>query len=354
MAVRIERLIRIYNRLQRGPVTIEIISQWAKNAGIKVSDRQLYRDLNELRSLSIAKGENVVEYINEKNKKTWKLEYDDNQEKLTQFDINSFFLLKNFAPYSVFEQRKHSIEKFEQIIYRQVSTNKYQQSIKANELYLRRTNYNENLYGQVEHQQIEDLIWALQNHRIIVIEEEVINCANIHLSQNPFPLSMYPLELVFHRGRVHIAGLSVTTNQFLLFAIDKGLKFTLTNRAFERSQFLSFYHEVFARIFGISDPPNNKIYTVKIEFTKGFGESWMNHFWHHSQQWKPLKNGNIMLQMQCSIGRELVGFIAHGLDKMKVHQPRILKNLVWQKLKDTVAVYENNLEIREEESNKGY
>lgn len=354
MSVRLERLIRIYNRLRRGPVTIEIISKWAKAAGIKVSDRQLYRDLNELKSLRIAEGENVTEYTDEKNRKTWKLEYDEGEEKLTQYDINSFFLLKNFAPYSLYKQRQSSIEKFEKIFYQHLSKNKYQQSIQANELYLRRTNYMENLYGEIEHKQIEDLIWALHNKRIIVIEENVLNCANIHLPENAYPLSMYPLELVFHRGRVRIAGLSVTGRQFLLFGIDKTLRIALTNQSFNRKQLLAAYHQKFDRIFGISDPPNNKTYHIKIEFTKGYGETWMNYFWHHSQEWKPLKNGNYLLHLHCGIGRELVGFLADGLNKIKVHQPKILKDLLIKKLKETVAVYEQDLEIDEEKSNEGY
>jgi len=354
MSVRIERLIRIYNRLRRGPVTIEIISKWAQSAGIKVSDRQLYRDLNSLRSLRIAEGENVVDYTDEKNRKTWKLEYDEGEEKLTQFDINSFFLLKNFAPYSVIEQRKQSIEKFEKIIYRQVSKNKFQQAIQANELYLRRTNFNENMYGEVEHKQIEDLIWALHNKRIIVVEEDALNAANLHLFANPFPLSMYPLELVFHRGRVRIAGLSTTTQQLLIFTVDKSLRVRLTNQSFNRKLFLEDYRQKFDRVFGISDPPDSQTYYIQIEFTKGYGESWRNYFWHQSQRWEPLQNGNYMLHLHCGIGRELVGFIADGLNKVKVHEPAVLKDLVLQKLKETVAVYEQDLDINEEESNAGY
>lgn len=94
MSVRLERLIRIYNRLRRGPVTIEIISKWSKSAGINVRSSQLYRDLNTLQNLQIAEGENVVEFVDEKNRKTWKLEYNAEAEKVAQFDINSFFLLK--------------------------------------------------------------------------------------------------------------------------------------------------------------------------------------------------------------------------------------------------------------------
>jgi len=354
MSVRIERLMRIYNRMRRGPLTIDIISQWAKSAGINLSDRQLYRDLNTLKNLHFAEGENVEEYTDEKNRKTWKLEYDEATEKLTQYDINSFFLLKSFAPYTVHEQRKESIEKFERILYRHFSKSKYQQAIQANELYLRRTNYMENLYGEIEHKQIEDLIWALHNKRIIVIEEECLNVANLHLPKNPFPLKMYPLELVFHRGRVHISGLGIEDNRFLFFAMDKTFRFTLTNQVFSRKKILEDYNQKFNRLFAISDPINEETYHIKIEFTKGFGESFKNYFWHGSQQWELLDNGNYMLHLHCSIGRELIGFLAMGLNKMKVHQPQVLKDLILEKLQQTVAVYKDNLQIDEEEANEGY
>ena len=132
MSNNLERLIRIYNRLRRGPVTIEIISKWAKSAGINISTRQLYRDLNSLQHLHFAEGENVVEFVDEKNRKTWKLEYDGDSEPLTQYDINSFFLFRNFIPASIQQHRKDSIEKFEKILYKNLSKNKYQKQAEAN------------------------------------------------------------------------------------------------------------------------------------------------------------------------------------------------------------------------------
>lgn len=142
----IERLLRIYNRLRRGPVTMEIISKWAATAGINISDRQLYRDLNKLQHLKIADDENVVEFVDEKNRKTWKLEYESSSEPVTEYDINSFFLFRNFIPDSIQKQRMDSIEKFEKILYKNLSNNKYQKQAEVSELYLRKTNYHDKKY----------------------------------------------------------------------------------------------------------------------------------------------------------------------------------------------------------------
>ena len=353
MSAHLERLLRIYNRLRRGPVTVEIVSAWARSANIKVSDRQLYRDLNQLKSLQIAEGENVIEYIDEKNRKTWKIEFVEFSEILTHYDINSFFLLKNFAPNAIVKERKPSIEKLENILYKSLSKSKYEQSIQANELYLRKTNYNENILGNVEQQQIEDMIWALHNHRIVIIEKDDINPTNIHSIESIFPLTLYPLELVFHRGRVHIAGLS-TSNKLMIFAIDKELVFKLTNDRFNRKKLLNIYKKQFEVLFGITEPINDKIYTIKLEFTNAYARVIKSFHWHHSEKWSLLKNGNYMLELNTTIGRELVGFIAIGLDKIKVHQPKVLKDLMIKKLKQTVHILEKDLSITEEEANKDY
>ncbi len=317
-----------------------------------MSDRQLYRDLEQIKSIALTDGEVVKDYINEKNKKTWKLEYKENSEKISAFDINSFFLLKNFAPYAVLEERKASIEKFEKIIYKSFSQNNYQQYIQANELFMRKTNYNENLYGIDEHKKIEDLIWCLHNKRVVIIEQDLIDAANNDMSKGSFPIEMYPVELVFHRGRIHLAGFS-KTHRFLIFAIDKDFHFTLTNETFNRKKLLKEYKDHFDKLYGISAPVNDKVYQVKLELSEGYASSLKSFHWHHTQSWELLKNGNYMLSFQSSIGRELVGFIAIGLAMIKVHQPKILRDLVLKKLKETVDLYEKKLEMDEARANEG-
>ncbi len=353
MAAHLERIIRIYNRLRRGPVTIDVLIKWATNAGIEVGVRQLYRDINQLKTLQIAEGENVVEFTDEKNRKTWKLEYKAEAGKLTPYDINSFFLLKNFAPFAVVEERKASIEKIEKIFYKNFSNNEYEKYVQANELFLRHSNYNENKYGPFEHKQIEDLIWALHNSRIIIIEQDFINSANNKIIDSDFPIVFRPMELVFHRGRIAISGIN-KKEKLLTFSIDKNFVFTLTNEQFNRKKYLNAYTEKSKEIFGISDPLNNRIYNIKLEFTDSYGASMKSFYWHHTEKWNLLKNGNYMLHLQCGIGRELVGFIATGLDKIKIHLPKILKDLMIKKFKQSSLINEKNLGVNEQLANEDY
>ncbi|MEI6949975.1 WYL domain-containing protein [Paraflavisolibacter sp. H34] len=353
MSAHLERLIRIYNRLRRGPVTIEIISKWARGAGIEVSDRQLYRDLNQLKSLQIAEGENVVEFNDEKNRKTWKLEYEEAEEVISQFDITSFYLLKCFAPPGLIKNRKSSIEKFEKIFYKELSKSKYQQYIDTYELYLHRTNYFQHIYDEAEHRQVEEYIWALHNKRTIVIEALAINPANIHLPPDPFPLPIHPMELVFHLGRAFISGLD-EQGRLMLFAVDRGTKFLLTNKTFNRKNLLPDYEKQKQVVFGISDPKDGTMHRIQIEFTANYAQSWMRYYWHASQKWEPLPNGNYMLHLHCTIGRELVGFLAYGLDRIRVHEPELLREMLVEKYRRCLAVHHGELELNEEEADKMY
>lgn len=353
MSVRLERLIRIYNRLRRGPVTIEIISSWAKAAGIKLSDRQLYRDLNSLQHLNIAKGENVVELVSEKNKKTWKLEYDIESDPISQYDINSFFLFKNFVPASIQQHRKESLEKFEQILYKSFSNNKYQKGVEAAELYLRKTNYFDIVYGEKEHEQLEELMWVLQNKRVIIIRENKMASSDKNFELNEFPLTLWPFELLFHQGRVYITGLIADTKILLICLVSQHFKFELTNQTFNRQKNLKKYKEQSQARFGIPKPINGKEYHIKIEFSEGFGLSMQQSFLHETASWKKLKTGNYLLQMKCGINRELIGFLGFSLDKVKVHQPKLLRDLLVKKFANTLELY-NGKEVDEERANGDY
>lgn len=353
MSHQLERLTRIYNRLRRGPVTIEIISGWAKQAGINISDRQLYRDLSQLKDMMIVESESVIEYINENNKKTWKLEFQEDSDKLNTYDINTFFLMKNFTTFTVAGERKSSMEKFEKIFYQHFSKNNFQKNVVANSLYMRKTAYKENQFGHEEHKMIEDLIWGIQNNRMIIIEEDRIDATNFMATIEGLPVKMSPIELLFHRGRIFLSGWS-EENQLLTFGLDKTFKFTLTNDTFNRKKILAGYRKNLDKLFGISKPIDDKVYDVQLEFTSGYGEGMKTYSLHHSQKWEKLANGNYMLHLKCAITRELVGFISYGLDKVKVHQPKILIDLIIQKYRDSLDIYERDLSIDEVLSNVGY
>ena len=354
MSTRTERLIRFYNRLRRSPVTIEIMLKWIKQAGIEISQRQLYRDLNELKSLNISKGENIIEFVDEQNRKTWKLEFDETQTAITQFDINTFFLIKNFIPSGIIEERKASFEKFEKVIYKELSQNKFQTNVEANEMYLKNTGYE--CYGYTNNEQIliDEIIWALQNKRTLIINNLYIDSTNVLKKNKDFPIKLYPMELLLHRGRVFMAGINKLTKKVMIISIENNLKITLTNLKFDRKKLETHYNNQIEFRWGVAEPIVNRIYTIKIEFTGSFGDSTKGFFWHKNGTWDKLENNNYLFTAKCFITRELIGWLAYGLDKVKVIQPLILQKLVAKKMQQTIDLYLHNQQPNEKLANADY
>ena len=105
--------------------------------------------------------------------------------------------------------------------------------------------------------------------------------------------------------------------------------------------------------FGISEPLSEKVYNIQLEFSTDYALSMKNFHWHKTAVWKELKNGNYMLEIKCCINRELIGFVAQGLDKVKVHKPKFLKDILLNKYKETIKVNLSSIQI-EKQPNHGY
>lgn len=100
-------------------------------------------------------------------------------------------------PNCIIGERKEAFEKFEHLIYHQLSHNKYLQLVEANELYLCITKFENYFYNHAEQQKIEDMIWALLNKRIIIINGFIIDPTNINNKNEAFLITIYPMELLF-------------------------------------------------------------------------------------------------------------------------------------------------------------
>ena len=48
MSEKSKRLMMIYSRLKSGPMTIEMLSDWAQKYDVQISTRTFYRDLQDL------------------------------------------------------------------------------------------------------------------------------------------------------------------------------------------------------------------------------------------------------------------------------------------------------------------
>lgn len=346
MSEKSERLLKIYSRLKRGPVTIEVIKNWAKTNDIKVSERTFYRDLKDLESSLMMDGERIVVSEGEKNKKTWKIEYNGSQNKLTEFDINSYLLFRNFMPLPVVLSRQQSLDNIESLFYATYSKSRFEDFVTVAENQIVGSHFYEVADMVSYNKVLEDSIWSIQNKREMRIKNIAFDYTSIS-SEVAFPLTLMPLQLLYHRGVVHLAGFAVVNDNFklIILGLDQIKKYKLTNKMFQNQKLLDLLKDKLVKRFGITENMDDQIYDIEIEFSKLTGEFVKHQFWHSNQSFSEMKNGNIIMKINCGINRELVGWIFQWMSNAKVIKPKILKDLVCKKYREVTDLYEKDLQL---------
>lgn len=337
MSVKATRLLRIYSRLRRGPVTIDIIKDWARKNSIAISERTLYRDLNDIENSIMLEGEKIVVCEGEKNKKTWKIEFNYSHNNLTEFDINSFHLFKNFAPLSLVSSRSSSLEKMENLFYSLNSKSKFENYTTAAGLQISASHFYEFPYSEGYNKILQDCIWSIQNQRQLRLDKIDFDYTSISSSIR-FPLVLSPVQILYHRGCIHLAGI-VEETRLIILALEQIKTYELTNNMFDASELVNLFSEQMDKRFGISENIDPEVYEIEIEFSEYTGSFVSHHFWHASQKFHQRADGNYLLTLNCGINRELIGWILQWMSNARVIKPLLLKNLVTEKLEHISALY---------------
>lgn len=337
MSGKSNRLLRIYGRLKRGPVTIDVIRDWAHRNGIEVSERSLYRDLSEIENSVMLDGERIVVSEGEKNKKTWKIEFRDSGSGLTEFDINSFHLFRNFAPLALVSSRKASLEKAEALFYQQHSRSHFERSAQVANLQVGSTHFYELPYTEGYNQLLQDCIWCLQNQRLMELRTVAYDYTSLSASLQ-YPLRFQPLQLLYHRGCIHLAGFTLD-KKLMVLAVEQVQDYALTNDMFDATALMPLLQLEMEKRFGVSENMNEAVHDMEIEFSEYTGSFVSHHFWHPSQQFSRLPDGNYLLKLRCGINRELVGWIFQWMSNARVLAPLELKTMVEEKLQDITRLY---------------
>ncbi len=338
MSQKSERLLRIYSRLKQGPVTIEIIKEWALNNNINISDRTFYRDLDDLEIALLLTDEKLIVKTGEKNKKIWKIEFKSSNSNLDEFDINSYLLFKNFLPLPIVLSRKKSLDKIENLFYTINSKSPFEHHLNIANQQIIGSHFYE-VSNIEEYQKIlSDAIWSIQNKREMQILETDLDYTSISKSLQ-FPLRFLPLQIVYHRGAVHIAGFIKGETKLIILALEQMKKYEITNEMFNSKGLLNLLEKETQKRFGITENMNDAIYDIEIEFSALTGTFVQNQFWHRTQIFKKLESGNILMKITCGINRELVGWIFQWMSNAKVLKPKILADMVADKLIETTKLY---------------
>ena len=173
MSQKSERLLRIYSRLKQGPVTIELIKEWAASNNINISERTFYRDLDDLEIALMLTDEKLIVKTGEKNKKIWKIEFKLSNNDLDEFDINSYLLFKNFLSLPIVRSRKKSLDKIENLLYSTNSKSPFEDYLNIANQQIVGTHFYEVSNIDQYQKNLADAIWSIQNKREMEILEQL-------------------------------------------------------------------------------------------------------------------------------------------------------------------------------------
>lgn len=349
MSEKSERLLKIYSLLKRGPVSVEILKHWASKNNIQISERTFYRDLNDLETSLVLPGEKLVVSIGEKNKKVWKIEYQTAEDPLNDFDINSYLLFKNFLPLPVISARKSSINKILSLFYGAYSKSKFENFVELAELQIEGTHFYEALDIKDYQKILDDALWSIQHKREMILNEFTYDYTSV-AAHVKFPFVFLPLQLLYHRGVVHVSGFIKGEADLVILALEQFKSYKLTNQMFDNKALLAQMEQEMLKRFGITENVNNQIYDIEIEFTELTGEFVKNQFWHPTQQFIIQPNGNYLMKLHCGVNRELVGWIFQWMSNVKVKEPFLLKEMVLNKYLDILEMYQEDLPLKSNNS----
>lgn len=341
MSEKSERLLKIYSRLKSGPITIEILKHWAKSNNIEISERTFYRDLRDLESSLRANGQQIVVTSGEKNKKVWKLEYLNSEEPLNSFDLNSYILCKNFLPRSVVKSRETSIDKIQNLFYKSYSRSKFENYAGLADIQITASHFHEVSNIESYTKVLEDMLWSVQNHReveIVKIEHDYTSIAENVV----FPITFLPVQVLYHRGVVHVSGFLKNQEKLLIIALEQIRDYKLTNSAFDAFGMIAALKQQLKRRFGITENIDDEIYDIELEFSAATGSFVINQHWHETQEFRRLHNGNYRMIMKCGLSRELAGWIFMWMNNVKVLKPDKLQQLVADKNREIAAMYDGD------------
>lgn len=341
MSEKSKRLMMIYSRLKSGPVTIEMLSAWANKNGVQISPRTFYRDLEDLENSLMLSDKKLVVTVGEKNRKSWKIEYINDEAPLTEFDINSYILFQHFLPLAVTSSRKDSIEKMRQLFYEKHSKSQFEHFVDVAKQQISSSHFFEGSDFTDHPQILDDCIWSVQNKRIM--ELQLVNYDYTSISSHiVFPQMFLPIQILYHRGVVHISGFLENSDQLLIFGLEQIEKYKLTNEPFDNTGLLQKLETELLNRFGITQNINQEVYDIELEFTKRTGTFVHKLFWHETQTFEQLENGNFLMTLNCGINRELVGWIFQWMSNVKVLKPDLLHNMVFEKYQEMVQLYDRD------------
>lgn len=292
---KIKRLFKIYQRLKRGPVTIEGLKQWCNENDNKVSKRTLYRDLEDISLYFETDSEKIIVENGEFNKTTWRLI--NKKDIILSSDsasdlLQKFFLIKNFSPGAISSIIGDSVEKLADNLVKTDINNAKFIPFETLQNAIFSTNWGECNYDLWEKEIVLDVIWAIENKRQVVISK--VQNTTTESADIPNEIKVNPLKIFYHRGTIYLCfEWQEKPGDILLYDLEGITDFKLTDQRFKPSNTTEKINIFLAKRFGVSDSKDQKTYTVKLLFPRTTHYKFvLKRFWHPTQKFYQMKTMN--------------------------------------------------------------
>lgn len=321
----LERLKHIYGLLSHTPQTIDSLQAALKSLGAEVSNRQLYRDLEDVGNYFLRDQERLELKNQEFNKKLYVINRHNGAGTINNYDIDSYFINKLMIPLGILEGRKSSIDKFRDIFANYLNSSRVEHNANWDGSSMLNTHFNEVVFDEQFQEKFNQILWSVSNHRAM----EIVSCKGDSVSRYrsiSFPFIFHPLKVIYHRGSFFVAGIIESSKRCLVLDLYQISEFKLSNQSFPFKKENAILDRNLKNRFGVGQSINDDVYDVIIEFASLTGEFVKSHLWHHSQRFELLDNGNFRMHLKCGINRELIGWIYMWMGHAKIIQPQILKD----------------------------
>lgn len=202
----------------------------------------------------------------------------------------------------------------------------------------------------------------LMQINLTILQEAIIESKNILIKElkndvtgdnhtfSQKSIELLPLKIIKHRGSIYLGGFNIKENKNQVFDILQLNKIQKKDRKsiYNLEEINDNFNTEMSNRFGISKNIDGETYTILLEFSLVTGNFIKEHFWHESQKFTKKKN-TIIMELNCGINRELIGWIFYWMYNCKIVAPDILKeyylkshNEIGKLYKeDTPLVYKN-------------
>jgi len=338
MLDKLSAITRIIEKIKRFPVTFESMRDWIRYENIEISDRTLYRYLEEIKNLPLNDGR-IITIDGDYNKKTWKFEFDKSAHEFGESDIKSFLLLKNLAPGALTQKRQNSIDKIEEVLFKAQSKSKFEYHMQSlPQAQIKTSSFNEYVYNEQEQQNLDTLIWAMQHSRKLKVMD-ISQDVRYPEALPKLPAVMLPMQILYHNGSIYVLLLIENSLELVIYDLSRFKQFDILENIFSTQRFVDHFYAQTSKRFGVAPNIDNEIYDIKLEFSCSAGTYISNRFWHCTQRFGQKPSGKWEMHMNTGINAELVDWVFGWGNQVKVLGPDLLQEKLKEKLVTMMDIY---------------